>query len=263
MSGNLNNQKGVSIIEALMGLGILGAMALGFSQMFSDGYKRSADLTQKQEARDLKDELNVAVKRNACGLLAPATATNPTPLVTDLNLVVDVTSSGPVILPALYGFLGQKFESGNKYGRLTIANNNPFIIRGLSRNSPLTQGLSAAAKTAGNYYLLGDEYLGEIQVKLNKSKGSGSGTETITFIAYLKIDPVTNILTDCKSVSEISSLKDTCNGMAEGDNINFVWDENTMSCSVTVTVPTSSDGVYTMSELGSIKRDLYFLNEIP
>lgn len=258
------NQSGLSMVEIIMGAGLLAGLSLGLSKLFESGYKNSSNLTQKQEIRDLRDEFNVAIRKNACGLLPP-TADGETPItLKERNIKVDVESGEPVLITTLYGRQGQSITAGSKYGKITVADTNPIKITGLARKSPLTEGLPSAAKTSGNYYAMDNYFLGELSIQLSKSKGAGGGNEKISFITMLTIDPISKTLTNCKSLTELSAAKDNCNSMSnEQGKIVFEWDDENFTCVVSITDNSSGDGVYAMTQNGDVPPETYMLNNIP
>ncbi len=227
-------EDGFGILETLIALGLLGAIALGVMQMMEQGYKASSDLNSRQELRYLKDEFHLALIADGCGV--------------DLDSLppLDLSKSDQVKFTELEGVSGQTFVGGMQYGKISIHKDNPFYFAPPSRKSPILEGLDPSLqKTSGGYWKLDTgEYVAELVINIVKPKSAGGREIPMRFLAFLTLNPGTTKIGTCKSVTGISSAKEGCSSMS-GLNMNFEWNDTTAKCDVTLTLPPSAGGAST------------------
>jgi len=211
-------QRGFTLVELMIVAGAMAGLALVTMNIFKQGIKTSTDLNIRQEARELRDQFNVAVSSGSCGLINPENATSTFP-------VVDVTVPTVTTLGSLFTKQGQ-FSAGTLFGKLKIQSikigppdlqSSPLLA-----DCPLTVG----AVTNGGYCELGykaatttptaapaihtNNYAAEITVNLVKPRAAGGGILPLKFLTVLTINPTTKIITGCKSIASISSAEETC-----------------------------------------------------
>lgn len=251
----MNRDDGFGIMEVIIAIGLMAVLSLGLMRLMDNSYKSSADLNVRQEIRDLRDEFYTAIKSSGCGL------SGPNEDVKDKNYKIDITKSTGLNLQRLYGRYGQSFKAEERYGKVTIAKDSPFKLGPLSRNSPLIEGLPANAKTPGGYYLMDTKVAAELSIQLTSNN---KARPSLKFMALLTLD-ASDIITDCTSIAELTSAKESCTTMQESDGkLMFEWNDLTSKCDVTMAeTPDSSDGRYNLNEPGDVDPKLYILSKIP
>ena len=250
-------QRGIGLTETIMSAGIVGVIALGIAKIMEGGYKNNSDLSVRQEAREFKDQFYMTIKKDNCGLTPPNVSLDTQ------NILLESTSSAQINIPKLYSAFGQEINQGDQFGRLSIAKTEGFKITPPSQNSPYIKYLPSSAKTSGGYYLLNDEIVGEIIIKMQKPTSAGGGVIPLNYIAFFGVDPSTKKITSCRSLAEISSAKESCESISSTDSKSeFSWNDSTMSCEVTIHTLENSSGNLNYNDSNNVSND-YVLSQIP
>jgi hypothetical protein len=273
----LKSENGFSIVQVMVAAGLASIVMLAFMNMFSDAYKKEADLKSRQEARDFADELYVAVMKGSCGLIAPGVTFD------SKAIAVDLTSDAPIEIPQLYGAYGQVFSPGTKYGNLTFSANGIRIFP-IKRNSLLmgeelakilekSDAEKTTLITAGGYIIKGTagslEYLAEMVMQLDKPKGAGAGVIPIRTLVLFETkapdpaNPTALIISGCRSIPEVKAAKLACEGTKIGSQTGF-WDDQNFVC--TFVLPNESQstaGHCPANDSCNVNPASYISNSIP
>ncbi len=231
------NNKGVTLVEIMIASALLGGLALIVMNITKIGLKSSVDLDNRQESRDVKDQIYLATQNANCGL-APTGED-----LIDKNIILDDTDSNQVVVPKL--FLGNgdvnAIAAGSTYGSFKIppSAESPIIILPPRDELPYVKSLDDTpdtGKTSGGYYKVGEYTLAELRMKILPTNSLSNGKKTIPFyfLVFLKVDGDKKI-TDCRSLSNIANARDACLSMNEEDGkIEYEWITEDLKCSVTL-----------------------------
>lgn len=233
----LKNNKGVTLVEIMIVSALLMGLALVVMNITKIGLKSSVDLDNRQESRDVKDQIYLATQNMNCGL-AP-TGEN----LIDKNIILDDTDSAQVVVSKL--FLGNSaansITAGSDYGNFKIpaSSEEPIVILPPRDQQPYIKSLDdtpVTGKTSGGYYKVGEYTLAELRMKISPINSLSKTQKIIPlyFLVFLKIDG-TNKITDCKSLSNLANARDACLSMNEEDGkIEYEWIQEDLKCSVTL-----------------------------
>lgn len=229
-------QQGFSLIEALIGVAVLGALSLGLMTMFSNAFKQESALNAKQESRTLFDELALTfINSDSCG-------------IRDVGALgsLDPNSKNEIeITEGLIGLQGKVIsKDGNgHYGKLKLSDTNSITISPLTNMGHLMDSRSqvdpALVAQAGSYVKIGtsNNYSSEIRLRFKKPAGADNnqGLIILRFPVILTLDHDNgNKITSCRSIPEVKHAQESCQSIDGGNSLSAEWDEEEFSCKVSV-----------------------------
>jgi prepilin-type N-terminal cleavage/methylation domain-containing protein len=161
------NRKGMTLVEILIVAAIMGVLAIGFATMFSNAFKREAQLEHKQASREYRDEIDYALAGENCGL--PAT------FFTDKIPVIPINDNGelPIFDSKVDDLCTTTLSSVGKIIGCNTAVGPLTIIRAAIGPLTYAQALSGPDVTPGEYKNVATGYYyGEIRVHFLMPKGA-------------------------------------------------------------------------------------------
>lgn len=239
------NERGFTLVEVLIATACVAGLSLVVMNLYKQGIKNSADLDNRQELRDLRDQFNMAIKSGSCGLIDSNLDFKTAPKIS-----LNTNSSNPKILKSLFS-LNHEFKASHNIGHFKIMDTNPFSIVPAPETSPM---LVDCDKKGGAYCVVEkDVYAVDIVIALKKPNITGAGQLNLKFMALVKLDASKNI-SECNSINEISSAKENCEAM-ESDVADYNWNDDTLTCEVVAKDEgAASDGTLSLDDQGDIDK---------
>ena len=225
--------RGISLVEVLVGVAILGILVSGTAAFFQHSFKQEARLTAKQESRSLYDELALYYINGAnCGIM-------------DISTLSEINVSSTTAIEVESGLIandGRILKKGTdkRYGKLELIDNSPIMIGPLTNLTHLESlpgfVTSELNDAVGSYSRVGDSdsYMGEMRVGL-KRLGSSAGAEfLLRFAIVLAVDPTTKKITGCHSIPEVKHAQEACESISGGGDLSADWNPDTFHCDITL-----------------------------
>lgn len=191
----LGNQ-GFSIIQVLVGLGLMGILAMGFASIMANSAKHEANLGVLLEGRELSGEFSELAKSANCGVLALNS-----PLSFSSSLWTDAAS-----INLTEGVSGRFLElkEGDKYGKFMIkgVSLSPYYDRKNRTEKYIAIDGANAADFAGASIV-------KASLKLNIATQNNEKSPIRTPV-YLYLNPTKTQIIGCQASLEDSDLIGVC-----------------------------------------------------
>lgn len=208
----IGNNKGFSLVEIIVGAGLLAAVAMGVTGLMGNAAKSEKMLSSRFNARQFYDELSETLKENQCAI--PELMNESGLAFTDTNW----GSSSKISLPN--GVSGNffKVKSGDTYDKLEITKFEvgPYYDRVQSDFKYIGIDSTDLTKAKLIKAAINLTYID----KTNKNRTPSPLNVPI----YISIDRVGNKIVSCSYANKIDMLADFCASVS-GD-----WDAGTSSC---------------------------------
>lgn len=174
------NNLGFSILETLVGIGLLSILAAGVASLFIQSKVKTASLLSDADTRNIFDKIRITLNDRAACSMTFKTVGNVLP---DINMSTASSSTVKTVNNILAANGAPLYETGRNYG-----NDN---IRLQSMQVDLWLGKTAAPDSIGQFRL-------KIDLEKLDRNSVGSSTKTFYMLLGAKVSATNNVI-DCYS----------------------------------------------------------------